>query len=123
MKNTQPIVLVWTLLALIGVIIQTSLLIDSVHSLLWQQKAKVNGALQRVALGHFRSGLVYLTIHGLFLVIGIAVIWQLRWMDNVTSWFFIIAAVLLILTALADHRDRVHLRRSFTISETKGVEE
>lgn len=113
------VLLIWTSLGAIGVVLQVMLLADSVRSLQWIGRAGVNGTLRRLAVGHIRSGLAYLVIHGLFLAIGASVMYErgleaparATRISTLTGWALVTGAVLLILAALANHRDRVLLRR------------
>lgn len=105
----MTIVVLWTALAAAGVIVQTVLSWES-----WKSFQAAQGGtpeMQRIALGHLRSGLAYLLVHSLFLGIGIAVMVNSVHANLIARWAFVGSAVLLILAGLADHRDRAILRR------------
>jgi len=104
------VVYVWTVCAAAGVLVQSFLIYDSLQTFRQAREFKLsNGARRRIVLGHLRSGMCYWIIHSVFLYVGLRVIFEFDF--GAVGWLFVGAAVLLVLAGLADHRDRVLLRR------------
>lgn len=95
----------WTVLAGIGVVIQSALVYDSAKRLrVFHQLGADDPDRRRVLVSHIRSGLCYLATHAIFFYIGLRVI--IGFSFGLLAWFFILSALSLIYAGVSDWRDR-----------------
>lgn len=106
--NGSAEVWTWTILAAIGVAVQTWLVLDSIRRLRALGSLGLNGDRRRVLVGHLRSGLCYLAMHAIFLYVGLRVLIGFNF--GAIAWLFIASAFFLLYAGLADWGDRRYWR-------------
>lgn len=106
--------IIWTCVALIGLIVQIWATIDAVADLHYLQALGLNGAREIVAFGSARDEMLRTVIQCMFFMIGVIAMLtapsnpdrSVTTLGAIIAGSLCLAAVLLVVTALLDRRDR-----------------
>lgn len=115
LETADTIEIVWSLIALSGLLIQGWAALDAAADLRAVRIRGANDELSSLARSHLRSGVIFCFIHLLFLLAGISAMFRLSTeapsaSRQLTIVALIVAAVVLVLNGLLDRRARLRLR-------------